>query len=124
MNCWDVLKTDIMEALQVFHETWMILKGCNASFIAWVPKVNDPLFLDQFRPISLIGVFYKIVTKVLAGRMKDVLSLVIHEDQSAFLRNKSMLDSVFIANEVVRRLGGIGGVHFVLRWTTKRHMIR
>jgi len=63
-NCWDVLKTDVMEALQVFHETGVIPKGCNASFIALVPIVSDPLSLDQFRPISLVGVFYKIVTKV------------------------------------------------------------
>ena len=103
-KCWDIFKNDIMEAVQVFHETGVIPKGCNASFIALVPKVNDPLSLDQFRPISLVGVFYKIITKVLAGRMKEVLSLVIDEDQSAFLRNRGMLDSVLIANEVVEEV--------------------
>jgi len=103
-NCWDYLKYDIMEALYLFQETGDIPKGCNASFIALVPKVNDPLSLKQFRPISLVGIFYKIVTKVLAGRMKEVLALVIDEHQYVFLRNKGLLDSVLIANEVVEEV--------------------
>ena len=103
-NCWDCLKYDIMEALHLFHETGVIPKGCNASFIALVPKVYDPLSLDQFRPISLVGTFYKIVSKVLAGRMKGVLPLVIDENQSSFLKNRGMLDSVLMANEVVEEV--------------------
>ena len=66
--------------------------------------MNDPLTLDQFKPISLVGIFYKIVIKVLAGRMKEVLSLVIDEHQSVLLRNRGMLDSVLIANEVVEEV--------------------
>ncbi|XP_068471476.1 uncharacterized protein [Phaseolus vulgaris] len=93
-----------MEALHLFQETGVIPTGCNASFIVLVPKVSDPLSLDQFRPISLVGIFYKIVTKVLAGRMKEVLSLVIDENQYAFLKNKGMLDSVLMANEVVEEV--------------------
>jgi len=93
-----------MEAVNLFQDTGVIPKGCNASFIALVPKVCDPLSLDQFRPISLVGMFYKIVTKVLDGRMKDVLHLIIDENQSAFLRNRGMLDNVVVENEVVEEV--------------------
>jgi len=55
-----------------------IPKGCNASFIALVPKVRNPLMLDQYRPISLVVVLYKIISKVLASRVKKVLPLVIN----------------------------------------------
>ena len=103
-NCWDFLKYDILKALHLFQETGIMPKGRNASFIALVPKVSDPLSLDQFRPISLVEIFYKIITKVLAVRMKEVLSLVIDENQYAFLSNKGMLDSVLMANEVVEEV--------------------
>ena len=93
-----------MEAVNLFQDTGVIPKGCNASFFALVPKVCDPLSLDQFRPISLVGMLYKIVTKVLAGRMNDVLHLIIDENQYAFLRNRGMLDSVLVANEVVEEV--------------------
>jgi len=100
-QCWDVIKTDIMEVVRFFHTTWSFPKGCNASFIALVPKVRDPSSLEHFRPISLVGVVYKIITKVLSLRMKEVMSAVIDGCQSAFLSNKGLLDSVIMANEVL-----------------------
>ena len=67
--------------MEVFHKTGYIPKGCNASFIALVPKVKDPCKLDQFRPISLVGAIYKVIAKVLAGRLKKVLPAIIDESQ-------------------------------------------
>jgi len=93
-----------MEAIQFFLHTGSIPKGCNASFITLVPKISDPTKLYQFRLISLVGTLYKIIAKVLSCRIKDVLPLVIDENLSAFLKNKGMLDSVLMANEVVEEL--------------------
>lgn len=42
-----------------------------------MPKVKDPMSLEEYRPISLVGAIYKIISKVLANRMKNVLSRVI-----------------------------------------------
>jgi len=64
---WNYLKADFVAILEEFHKTDFIPKWCNASFIALVPKVKDSCKLDQFRPISLVGVIYKVITKVLVG---------------------------------------------------------
>jgi len=103
-NCWDVIKSDVMAAVNFFHATGSFPKGCNASFIALIPKVREPSSFDQFRPISLVGVIYKIVTKILACRMKKVMSLVIDDCQSAFLSDRGLMDSVFMANEVIEEI--------------------
>ena len=66
--------------------------------------MNDPSQLDQYRPISLVGALYKIIAKVLSCRIKNVLPSVIDENQSVFLKEKEMLDSVLVANEVVEEL--------------------
>jgi len=79
-------------------------KGCNASFVALVPKVRDPSTLEQYRPISLVGAMYKIITKLLANRIKKMLSSVIDESQSTFLKDRGILDSVLMVNEVVENL--------------------
>jgi len=81
---WETLKVDIMEAVYSFQESGVFPKGCNASFIALVPKVKDPIMIDQFRPISLVGAMYKIITKVMSHRIKNILPLVIDENQPAF----------------------------------------
>ena len=101
---WEALKDEVVQAMSLFHGSGSIPKGCNASFVALVPKVRDPSNLEQYRPISLVGVMYKIISKVLAERMKKVLPAVIDECQSVFLKDKGILDSVLTANEVLEDL--------------------
>nr|GEU52874.1 RNA-directed DNA polymerase, eukaryota [Tanacetum cinerariifolium] len=48
-------------------------KACNSSFIALIPKVTNAKFVSDFRPISLIGCVYKVITKVLANRLAMVI---------------------------------------------------
>jgi len=101
---WKHLKVDFIAAIEAFHKTSHIPKGCNASFIALVPKVKDPSKLDQFRPISLVGAIYKVIAKVLAGRLKKVLPSIVDESQSAFIKDRGLIDSVLLANEVIEDL--------------------
>jgi len=109
---WDFLKEEVLALMGLFHETGHIPKGCNVSFLALIPKVKNPVYLDQYRPISLVGAIYKIISKVLAGRIKKVLPSVIDDYQSAFLKDRGILDSVLMANEVVEdlRKGGRSGL--------------
>jgi len=54
-----------------------------------------------FQPISLVGSLYIILAKLLANRLKQVIGSVISEVQSAFVKNRQILDGILIANEVV-----------------------
>jgi hypothetical protein len=84
-----------------FHRNGKLAKGLNSTFIALIPKVESPQRLNESRPISLVGSLYKIVAKLLANRLRLVIGSVISEAQTAFVRDRQILDGILIANEVV-----------------------
>ncbi|MCI11439.1 LINE-1 reverse transcriptase like, partial [Trifolium medium] len=99
--CWDILKGDIMDFLHEFHSSAHLPKAITASFLALVPKKDHPQALSDYRPICLVSSLYKILSKVLAGRLKTVLGKLISKVQSAFLPNRQILDGVLVINEVI-----------------------
>nr|GEZ00722.1 RNA-directed DNA polymerase, eukaryota [Tanacetum cinerariifolium] len=83
------------------HRPILLREGCNSSFVALTLKVADAKFVNDFRPISLIGSMYKLVTKILANRLALVIADIVSDTQSAFAANKQILDGPFILNEIL-----------------------
>jgi len=98
---WFLLKEDVMRFLLKFHRNDKLTKGINSTFIALIPKVDNPQCLNDFRPISLVGSLYKIWAKVLANRLRLAIGSVISDTQSAFIKGRQILDGILVANEVV-----------------------
>jgi len=99
-HSWDLIKNDICLAVKDFVVSGSWPRVSNASFICLVPKSDNPQSLGDFKPISLVGCVYKIISKLLSLRLKKVLCKVIDSRQSAFLEGKDLMDSVLVANEV------------------------
>nr|GEZ26544.1 hypothetical protein [Tanacetum cinerariifolium] len=83
---WTILGNDVISFVKDFHHSVHIPRGCNSSFITLVSKVEDPIVIGDFRPISLIGCQYKILAKVLANRLALVIPSVVEETQMAFIK--------------------------------------
>nr|GFC39998.1 hypothetical protein [Tanacetum cinerariifolium] len=77
--------------------------GCNSSFVALIPKVLDLKVVSDYRPISLIGSLYKVVTKILTTRLSLAISDLISDVQTVFLPNRQIFDGPFIINEILAR---------------------
>lgn len=98
---WNMLKEDVMRFLLEFHRNGKLTKGINSTFIALIPKVDNPQRLNDFRPISLVGSMYKILAKIVANRLRLVIGSVILDSQSTFIKGRQILDGILVANEVV-----------------------
>ena len=76
----------------------MFERSLNASFLTLIPKKNNAINVKDFRPTSLVGSVYKLLSKVLANRLRVVLNSLIFESQNSFVGGRQILDLVLIAN--------------------------
>nr|GEW42912.1 RNA-directed DNA polymerase, eukaryota [Tanacetum cinerariifolium] len=84
---WKIIDNDVVAAVMYFFDTGVFPPWCNSSFIALITKMHEAKMVKDFRPISLIGSIYKIITKVLANRLSHVISDLVFEEKSAFVVN-------------------------------------
>jgi hypothetical protein len=68
------------------------VKGSNCTFIVLIPNVANPQKVSDFCPISFVGCMYKVLTKLLAIRLKSVINKVISDTQYAFVVGRHILD--------------------------------
>ncbi|RVW65713.1 LINE-1 retrotransposable element ORF2 protein [Vitis vinifera] len=100
-SCSEFAKEEIVDLFKEFFEEKSFAKSLNSTFLVLIPKKGGAEDLGDFRPISLLGGLYKILAKVLANRIKEVLDKVVSSDQNAFVKGRQILAASLIANEVI-----------------------
>jgi hypothetical protein len=76
----------------------------NSAYLALLPKKDVALSARDFRPISLIHNFAKLVTKMLANRLGPYLEELVATNQSAFVRGRSIHDNFMLVQHSIKSL--------------------
>ena len=84
--------TYVMAVFKHFHRYSVFERSLNASFLTLIPKKSDAVNIKDFRPISLVGSVYKLLSKPLANRLRVVLDSLISETQNSFVGGRQILD--------------------------------
>ncbi|XP_074298528.1 uncharacterized protein LOC141629421 [Silene latifolia] len=97
---WSIIGPDVIRTvLQILRGT-RSPRDLNKTNIVLIPKKKAPDKIQDYRPISLCNVAYKIVSKVLANRLKIFLDSIVSENQSAFTPGRAISDNVLTAFEM------------------------
>lgn len=91
---WEIVGNDPTKMIQTFFETGHISKEMNASFISLIPKTLNPTSPVEFSPIVLSNTSYKVISKLMAGRIKSLLGKIIFPYQSAFILGRQIAENI------------------------------
>ncbi|KAL6134561.1 hypothetical protein ACLB2K_066792 [Fragaria x ananassa] len=99
-NCWQEVKESVIPMIQACFNDGNNLNFINHTNIALIPKVENPSKVNDFKPISLCNVSYKILTKILVKRLRPLLEKCISKNQGAFDPGRAIQDNILIAHEM------------------------
>jgi mannosylglycoprotein endo-beta-mannosidase len=103
----------VLEAIQRGHVFKFIL--LNTAFITLLPKKVDPLQVKDYRPISLIHSFAKLVAKIMANRLAPILPEVVSKNQSAFVKGRNIQDFFLFVQQLAKCLHRKKEPHILLK---------
>ena len=99
-----MIRGDIKEMLDRLYDGQLELCRLNYRVIILLPKVKLATSVKQFRPICLLNVIYKIITKTLTVRLSTVVGRVVSNFQTTFIPGRNILEGVVILQEVMHEL--------------------
>ena len=93
----DLQKTfhEILFTNKITPKTWI------QAIITLIPKKGDTNFLKYWRRISLLCVDYKVLTKILANRLKYILPDIISTEQNCSIPNRTIFDNLFLIRDII-----------------------
>jgi len=100
-SCWDIVGADATQAMGDFWAGIPLPKSLTISLIILIPKGKSPNNFGDFRPISLCTFASKIISKVMAIRLADLLPNIISGNQSGFVKGRCITDNILLASEMV-----------------------
>ncbi|XP_056685736.1 uncharacterized protein [Spinacia oleracea] len=107
-DAWHIVGDEVIAAILDMLQQGKILKEVNHTLITLIPKTKFPKDVSEFRPISCCNTIYKCITKVLCGRLRQVLPDLILENQGGFVHGRYIVHNIMVVQDLVRHYGRKG----------------
>ena len=78
------------------HHFGLLSISQRQAIITLIDKKKDRIFLKNWRPISLLNVDYKLLSKILSNRLTPILSTIIHPNQTGFMKGRNIAEKIRI----------------------------
>jgi len=125
LEFFDLLGEDLIESFNAAFRTGKLSISQRRGIINLIPKEDAALLeLQNWRPITLLNVDYKIASKTIARRIESVLQSVIHPDQSGFVKDRYIGENIRLISNVLEMTKIESYQAFCYRWIFAKLLIR
>jgi len=101
---WSIVHKEVSEAVVEFFTTGRIHSNFNANSLILIPKSHNADTLEQYRPIALANFKFKVISKVLADRLANILPNIISVEQKGFIKGRNIKECMILASEAINVL--------------------
>ena len=98
---WDILGPDFIAVSNSAFEKGLLTISQRRGMIVLMFKKGDKLNLKNWRPISLLNIDYKIITKCLSNRLRQVLHTIISPDQTCSIPGRSIEQTTSFIRDLI-----------------------
>ncbi|KAG7552176.1 hypothetical protein ISN45_Aa06g027810 [Arabidopsis thaliana x Arabidopsis arenosa] len=101
-STWSIIGQDLITVVLKFFQDSFIPTALNSTSLVLIPKRPGSKELKDFRPISCLNTVYKIISRLLTNRLKPILPDLILPNQTAFVKDRLLLENVLLPSEVMQ----------------------
>ncbi|KAI3374068.1 hypothetical protein L3Q82_022640, partial [Scortum barcoo] len=120
---WDIFATDILDVFNESLASGSMPMSCRRAVLTLLPKKGNLQDIKNWRPVSLLCVDYKLLSKALANRLRGAMEQVIHQDQTYCVPGRSMVDNIYLIRGCFGGLQLIGPPVNLLAQIQKKRLI-
>ncbi|XP_062103092.1 uncharacterized protein LOC133814106 [Humulus lupulus] len=101
-DTWEITGSELTVAVLSFLNSRRLLKEINATTMTLIPKSICPESVNDYRPIACCNVIYKITSKMICKRLREVLTGIISKNQSGFFKGRQIAHNIMIFQDMVQ----------------------
>ena len=110
---WNILAQDILDVFDESLESGSLPLSCRRAVITLLPKKGNLQDIRNWRPVSLLCTDYKILSKVLAKRLRGTMEQILHQDQTYCVLGRFMVDNIYLIRDVLEVSSSLGIMNLI-----------
>lgn len=100
---WDILSAEVIVSVQQLFASSFLPSAANATILSLVPKIPGATKITDYRSISCLNTVYKVISRLLVSRLKPILPKFTLPSQTAFVKDRLLVENTTLASELVKR---------------------
>lgn len=98
---WNTLGSDLHAVLAECFRSGSFPVSCQRAVLSLLPKKEDLALVKNWRPVALLCTDYKVLSRALSNRLKHVLGIILHRDQTNCVPDRTIMDNIFLTRDVI-----------------------